>query len=250
MTLRIMQPIKISLVKLGNLKFPISIPRIEAWRSRLFVVEHTAEIGALPNAAGADWTYTDEQLRTLIAKNSQSDFTVGLINAPIQHNFYLRRLENNVCILSLYETGEILHYSNIDIEQFIVRNLYELVALFLEHNQSIPESVYAMAHDETRSCLFDMCASKLDIVFSTSCPTLCEPCKARLLSAQLAKGFFTLLDSELRKIRKSLFFRIADFVKAHPVYAICITVLSGVAMNILANVIYDVWIKKLFGIGS
>jgi hypothetical protein len=231
--------IRIKLVTLGNLKYPVNFPNIESWKSEVFEAHHVDQIQVLPNSDGEDWSYTDERLSDLIAADADYSFTIGIINAPLENNYYLRRLADNVGVLSLHETAEILRYSDIALENFIIKTLYEVCAIYLECSKKIPDSATALAHDETRSCLFDMCANKADIVFSTEHPIICEPCKARIMGGQVPTEFLSSVEKELTRLRKSLYYRLADFVKAHPLIALAITTVTALLLNIAANFIYD-----------
>lgn len=234
-----MERIKINLVTLGNLKHKVDFKEICAWQSSIFSTEHADQVKLIPNAGGEDWEYPDDQLLTLITPPDQHAFTVGVINAKLQDNYYIRRISNNAIILSLYETAEILHQANLTIENFIIRSLYEFCLVYLENNRKIPSSVYSVAHDETRSCLFDMNANKSDIVFSTENPLLCQDCETRLSKVQLPNNLLKTLGSELPKIQKALFFKVTDYVKTHPIKALCISSLFAIALNIIASLLYD-----------
>src|SRR3970040_1255878 len=97
----------------------------------------------------------------------------------------MRRLDDHVAVLSLYEMAEIVRYSGFSLEQFILRNAYELVVLFIGNGKLIPTNYATWAHDEVRGCLFDMNSSKPDIIFSMDRPVLCPACKTRLSSKQI-----------------------------------------------------------------
>jgi hypothetical protein len=84
-----------------------------------------------------------------------------------------------------------------------------------------------------------MCANKADIVFSTERPIICEPCKARIMSGQVPREFISSVEKELTRIRKPLYYRPTDFVKAHPLIALTITTVTALFLNIAANFIYD-----------
>lgn len=241
-----MKKIKIKLVTLGNLKYPVDFIFIESWKSDVFEAHHVDQIQALPNADGDNWAYSDAQLRNLIKPDKDYDFTIGIINAQLEYNYYIRRLGNNVGVLSLYETAEILRFSDLTLENFIVRNLYEICSFYLEGGKKIQDSTYTLAHEETRGCLFDLNANKADIVFSTEHPTICAQCKARIMGTQVAKDFLPDVEKELKRIRKSLYYRLVDFVMAHPIYALIITTIGALVINVSANFIYDC-IKRYVG---
>jgi hypothetical protein len=234
-----MKKIKIKLVTLGNLKYPVDFNSIEQWKSEVFEAQHVDQIQALPNAEGDGWAYSDDQLRELLKPDDDYDFTIGVINAQLEYNYYLRRLGNNGGVLSLYETAEILRFSDLTLESFIVRNLYELCSFYLEGGKKIQDSTYTIAHEETRGCLFDLNANKADIVFSTERPTVCPQCKARIMATQVAKEFLPTVENELKRIRKALYYRLADLIKAHPVAALLITTVGALILDVVANFVYD-----------
>ena len=95
-----MKKIRIKLVTLGNLKYPVRFASIENWKSQVFEARHVDQIQALPNAEGQNWSYSYEQLSNLLTADADYDFTVGVINAQLVYNFYIRRLDPNVCVLS------------------------------------------------------------------------------------------------------------------------------------------------------
>jgi len=236
-----MDKVRVQLVTLGNLKYPVDFKFIENWKSRIFQAHHIDEICVLPNTDNDDWSYSDKTISTLVTTDKNYNFTLGLINAPLENNYYVRWIEKTVIILSLHETAELLKESNLTIENFIIRNIYEFCSIYLEtskNNISI-DAIYNIPHDETRGCLFDMCGNKADIVFSTEEPTICDQCKARISQSQLSKGFLSNLEKELSKIKKSLYYRLIDFIEKRPILAIVITALSAIFLNLLSNMLYD-----------
>lgn len=234
-----MHPIKISLVSLGNLKYPVSVSQLEAWKSDVVAIKHGAAVGHLPDSDDGNWGYSDQSLLGVLTLDNDSDFTVGLINVPLQDNYYMRRLGDKVAVLSLHEMAEIVRYSNFTIEQYILRNLYELVVLFAANGRLIPPDYTDWAHDEVRGCIFDMNSSKTDIVFSLHRPKLCPACKTRVSSKQVPSGFVSTLERELSRIKKTLFVTMSEWVKLHPVLALLIAGTSAIFLNLIASIIFE-----------
>jgi hypothetical protein len=234
-----MHPLKISLISLGSLKHPVNMEYLENLKSQLIAVKHGASIGHLPNAEGENWEYTCDQIKSLVKADNEADFTLALINAPLENNYYMHRLSDNVGVLSLYEMAEIVRYSNFTVENFILRNLYELAVLYTANGGLVPSDAYTWAHDDVRGCLFDMNSNKSDIIFSMHQPTLCDSCKARVLAKQVSSGFLPKLENELSAIRKELYFRMMDWVKTHPILALIITAISAIALNLVASIIFE-----------
>lgn len=234
-----MRPITVSLVLLGNLKYPLTIAYLQKWRSDVVRIQHRAAVGYLPDAAGPDWEYTDQQLLDVLGAEQESDFTLGLISLPLEDNYYLRRLSDRVAVLSFYQTAEIIRFSGFSLEQYVLRSVYELAVLFAGNGGFIPSDYVTWAHDETRGCLFDMNANKADIIFSLDRPMLCATCRTRLSSRQIPSDLLQNLDRELPRIRKALYLRISEWVKAHPVFALFITAMSGIALNFIASTLFE-----------
>lgn len=234
-----MNPIRISLVTLGSLKQPVDVPYLEKWGSTVMRIEHRASIGQLQDAEGEDWQYTDDQLAKVLAPSLDADLTLGLINAPLEDNYYLRRLPQNVAVLSLHEMAEIVQYENFSVETFILRVAYELTCLYKAEGKIPPTGESSWTHDDIRSCLFDMCSSKGDIIFSLQRPRLCEACRNRVLQRQVDAKFLPALDKELGRIQKTLYFRLADWVRAHPILALALTSLFAIALNLVSSAIFE-----------
>ena len=167
-----MHPLNIAIVSLGSLKYPVNMSYLEGWKSQIIKLSHGASVGHLPDAEGENWEYTCDQLGTLVHSDSNASFTVALISAPLEDNYYMRRLGDKVAVLSLFEMAEIVRFSDFTIENYILRNIYELAVLYAANGALIPSDAYSWAHDDVRGCLFDMNANKSDIVFSLHQPTL------------------------------------------------------------------------------
>jgi hypothetical protein len=234
-----MKKIKVSLVSLGSLKYPVDIAYLEGWKSSLVSIHHGASVGHLPNVDGAEWERTNTQLRNLLHVDPDADFTLGIINSPLEDNYYMRRLGDKVAVLSLFEMAEIVRLSDFTIENFILRNIYELVVLYAANSALIPAEAHSWTHDDVRGCLFDMNANKSDIVFSLDRPKLCDECTARVKSKQTSSGFLSTLVAELARIHKARYYRISEWVKKHPLWAVLLTSLSAVGLNIIASIIFE-----------
>jgi hypothetical protein len=235
-----MQEIKIKLVALGNLKFPLNFNRIEEWNSSIFQLRFDEIVQLLPNPDEGGWSYSDTQLSSIVKHDNSYHFTVGIINAPLQHNYYVRRLEDSVAILSLHEITDILKASNLSIEKFVIRSMYGLCCYFEENGRVLPSSKkQSHSHNETRGCIFDKTINKADIVFSTAEPKLCSSCENRLKQSQVSKDLVILVQSELRKIKKDLYYRLSDFIKEHPIHSIIISTAVALTIDTLGNYIYD-----------
>ena len=234
-----MTPVRISLVTLGSLKQPVDVRFLSHWRSEILTIRHGDSVAHLEDSEGDEWSYTDKQLERLLAPAAESEITLGLINAPLEDNFYLRRLPENVVVLSLYEMAEIVQYENFSLETFILRIGYELAVLFKAEGRIPATGESTWTHDDIRGCLFDMCSSKGDIVFSLHRPCLCDTCRARVLQKRVDARLLPQLHRELRRIHKTLFYRLTDWIKIHPVLTLALTTLLAFAVNLASSAIFE-----------
>lgn len=234
-----MQIQKISIVVLGHLKYPLDISKIEKWQSSIFKIHSSASVNHLPNPNGSNWEYSDDQLRTILSEELNSDFTVGLTDACIENNYYMRRISEKTAVLSFYQMAEICRDSNFTLEQYILRNIYELAVLYQTNGTLITSINTNLTHDAIRGCIFDMNANKLDIIFSLHRPKLCLECKARISSRQIPTDLIPKLEDELQRIRKPLFFRLSELIKNHPIFALIITAFFSITLNLLASIIFE-----------
>ncbi|MCE2677000.1 MAG: hypothetical protein LW632_02530 [Burkholderiaceae bacterium] len=231
--------LKISLVTLGHLKYSLKVKELTEWKSNLLKITQNAQLNHLQDPEGNDQEYLDTQLFELIQADQEADFTVALIGAPLENNYYMRRISEKICVISLFQMAEIVRDANFTIEQYVLRNIYVLVVIYQSNNALIPTGYATWAHDDIRTCLFDMNMDKNDIVFSLHKPQLCTQCTARSQRYQLPNGFLETLKNELKKIQKPIYYRMLDWVREHPILALVFSSLFAISLNLYASYIFE-----------
>lgn len=121
--------LKISLVTLGHLKYSLKVKELTEWKSNLLKINQNAQLNHLQDPEGNDQEYLDTQLFELIQADQEADFTVALIGAPLENNYYMRRISEKICVISLFQMAEIVRDANFTIEQYVLRNIYVLVVI-------------------------------------------------------------------------------------------------------------------------
>src|SRR5208282_4026057 len=106
---------------------------------------------------------------------------------------------------------------------------------------TLPTSELTITHDDTRGCVFDLNADKTEIVVSSRSPRICEECIYKYHKKKVSMDDLQLANSELRHIRQSTYFRIARYIKKHPVLAIAATAVITIGLNVISNNLID-WI--------
>ena len=238
-----MNKVKIEIIKLGESKHSATIKRLRKYvdsnKSKLFEITEIKKVN-LPDSDIYSWGYSDNLLYSLISKTkTNADIQLGIIDYPIEGNFFGRELSDSVGIVSFHETDCIFQEANIDLLNFLLMTIYQAVVLYSCH-KSIKDGQERLYHDESRGCIFDMCGLKRSIVTSASNPTICFSCEAILRQSALNEKFTLQLKKELKTIKKPLYYRIIDWVKTHPILSLLITVISTVVIGMITNAIYDI----------
>jgi hypothetical protein len=92
-------------------------------------------------------------------------------------------------------------------------------------------------HHETRGCIFDITGIKTDLPASCNKPKICDECQERLKKNLVSNDIIELSQKKFLKIRKEFYYRILDFVKMYPVWALLISSVYGIILNIIASII-------------
>ncbi len=238
-----MKKVKVRLLQLGYP--PIDLTKVALWKSEYFEFDKGIYYKrSLPNSDGDGWSYSKKLLSKIVGGGDEADITIGVTDKPIQDNYYLHRLSEKTCVLSLFEISNILAIENIPVEIFFILNVYEIVLLYWEFDRKISSNAYVVHHEDTRGCLFDFNPIKTDIIASTKQASLCEECRARLSKKPLPIGFVDGFVNELKRIKKPLIFKILDFVKEYPVWSFVISFCIAVIANLISNYFYDLLFKN------
>jgi len=230
--------VKIKLFILGNIRYCINYERLFKWHSSFFSISGPNTLQILPETDMPLWTYSDEKINTVLKEDRNFDIVLGVINSRIEDNYYMRRIADNKVILSLYETLEVLNKLELSVEDFILKNIYEIVLIHLKCG-NIPETAYQIAHEDFRSCLFDLNYDKMDIYHSLHKPQLCDACYAYFLETVPKEDVDNVLN-ELKRIKKPLFISMKEWIKKHPIISLVLAFTTA----ILANFVTE-WIKVI-----
>jgi len=245
-----MEPVKVKIIILGNSGYFFSIRKILKHKSFLYkIVDEPKYINNLPDpnqiAPTLEQRYFDVQLVDLIGRDNRNDFlTICIINCELENNFYLRRIGHKTAVLSICHALEILPESKISIENFIIKNIYEMALLCIETNYLLAsEEADRIRHRDVRKCLYDLNGSILTIRYNTERPTICSECAERIDTRQLPKNFLNRLKKELLKIDKSIIQKIELLIKKYPLFFFLVSILFGVTLNIISNLIFNLIVR-------
>jgi hypothetical protein len=237
-----MSKTKIRLITIGHMPPRIDFTKIKCWRSDLFELSGPIDHYSLCcDSDGLSWEYSDELLKQQLPHTGvgECDFTVAIVNVPIEDNWYSRRLGDDEIVFTFYQIREILAAGNIPPENAILRLLYSYTLVYIRNGNRIP--IYGegltFTHDETRGCLFDMNGTKGDIVESCHHPKLCSECEERLSNGRVASRVISSAKREIHKIRKPIYYIALDFVKAKPLWALLISSVYAILLGVISTFI-------------
>jgi hypothetical protein len=235
--------VSIQMVLLGTQLHIYAIEKLSKYKSELFFIHSTTSIAILPNTDLPDWSYSKSLLASLYEPSDETDITIGIIENKIEGNYFARRLGDKNGILTFYQAEEILQGANIDLFNYLLLSIYKMITLYQLSDKRINENSADFIHDETRGCLFDMMGNKHDLIHSAANACLCQQCEATLAKQKLPAHFIATLKKELKKIRKSRYNKIVEFVKRRPILSITITAISSIILNIIASCLYEMLFK-------
>ncbi|KXS32413.1 MAG: Uncharacterized protein AWT59_1453 [Candidatus Gallionella acididurans] len=232
--------VKIKLVTIGYLPHDFRIDKIKNWKSEVFqLIGNIENFSLRTDSDGERWDFSDSLISEQLPKNVDADFVIALVNVPIEDNWYTRLVGNNQIVFTFHEIKDILEDSHIPLANVVLRLLYAYALVYRQCGNRIPklnESV-EFTHDETRGCVFDMNGIKTDLPASCDKPQICDECQERLKNSLVSNDIIEQSKKEILSIRKEFYYRILEFVKKHPVWALLISSCYALILNIIASII-------------
>lgn len=240
--------IKITLVKLGHIEHIVNFKKLEKWKSNIFEITELQCIEDMPDGDISDFyldqKFSKEELKRIVSHSDNSDITIALMPCRFTDNFYMHRIGDNCLTISLYDIPEILMRKNISVENFIIKQIYEICAFKYLFKDISTDEIYILSHRDTKGCLFDLNGNRIDILYNTEKPTICDSCKTIFRKKQIDSRTISLFEKELRKIKKPLILRIEQSIKKYPLGSVVLSGLFAILLSITANLASDL-IKEI-----
>jgi len=264
--------IKIKIGIIGYLPFHFNKKLIKRWKSNEFeIIDDIQEQDFMANAdidpkdfnvsSGKKlhypWGYSDSLLEketnSTESDSKEKNFSIWITFVPLENNYFVRRLSSNRVVLSYFEMYDILKKELIPVENLLLRTIYRHILIYRKYKEAIPSHKDKLnipfIHDDTRGCLFDMCANKADVIFYLNKPDICKHCDSGLTSDddntdKVGGNQIKQIKKECsEKIKRGSYYKIISFIKENPVFSLILSALFGILINIIAAVIYNLLIK-------
>ena len=240
-----MKKTTITIIKVGYTDRLLNLKKIKKWKSDIFEIFDPVEIQSLKlpledqvSDGYLDIKFTRESMEKFILSsggnlNLTSDFVVPITSYRFTDNFFMHRITNNIVSISIYGISKILEREKIPLENFIIKQLYEICALkriFTDISYKNKET-YSIYHKDTRGCLFDLNGDRTDIIYNTEKPILCNSCKTKFDEKGMPKGQISILEKELKRLQKPFIVKVEKHIRRHPLLSIVISALIGSAVS-------------------
>lgn len=234
--------INIKLVILGHADRVVNFDLIKKYKSKFFKFSDIERINNLQypqkDDGYLDIVYTKREIKSIMSNIEFDGICLAIMNYGFNDNFYMHRVGARKVCISVYGLEKILNKKTISIENFVIRNIYE-VFIFNELGILKDKDEDEFIHNDTRGCLFDMNGDKRDIVYNTEKPIICDECRGKI-SKSKSKDFLDDIQKELFKIDKPLIKKIENFITKYPLFSVSITFISSILINIFSNWLWEI----------
>jgi len=238
-----MKKLKVKIVRLGELPFDLNYNRIKKFDSSIFEVdEEISELNLKDTRYSGDvGTYENDELEDQIPDPEQGiDFVLVITNCMLRDNYYARRLADKKAIFTFRNTRRWFEMAHLPLENAVLKMLYVYCIMFDRENSRIRKMDIGFLHHETRSCLFDYDDDLEDVIFTFNRPKICAECESKWVERGTPKNMIKTVRKELKMLKKTLFYRIFDWVKKNPSRSTLISLPIMVGVNILSAWLHDI----------
>jgi len=249
-----MSKVKIKIVTLGNIPARFNKNKIAEYKSSLFEINNVIDDYPLTCDSDIpdDWAFSDNLISKQLPNCNDANILIAITSVPLEYDWYSRRLNDNKVVFTFHMVKDYLKDENIPLENVIYRILYAYSLAYKSSGDQLPsyDDTPGFTHDETKGCLFDMNGLKTDLIESCDKPIICKDCEHKLSTRKVPTNLIETVKKELRRVRKSRYYRWMDFIKAHPIISLITSLISvvlfGTLSSVLASILYDNVIKNWF----
>lgn len=235
--------INIKLIIIGHSDRIVNFDLLKKYKSKFFKFSDIERVNSLPNPnkddGYLDIVYSKEEISSIMQDIKFDGLCIAVMNYVFDDNFYMHRIENNKVCISIFGLENILSKKNISIENFIVKNTYEVFIFYKILQNLASNEIYQFVHKDTRGCLFDLNGNKEDIIFNTERPIICDECRGKINRKSIPKNFLEDIEKELSKIDKPRIKKIENFISKYPLSSIILTFIFTTSINIFSSWLWE-----------
>ena len=238
-----MEKIPIRLISVNGAIRELNLRRLYRWKTKLFRISTLTDYDSIIFHKQYDCdqlqAYSASLLNRCLSASEFDGLTVFITYEPLEDNQFSVLLDKNRVVFSLYEVQGILRDAETPLENHIISLLYtySLMMIASKGGGLSMEMEAKFAHDSFRKCLFDFRNDKSYVKYTSVSPILCAQCVERLKEAGVPDKVLVSVKTELKNLKKDLFYRIEDFLENYPILSFLLTILSTVILNLLCSII-------------
>ena len=231
---------KIELIQLGD-TYPVDFQKIQkfGYESTIFKIETISENNNSAILNRDTVRLSDVDFNFLTNRQVTSDFSVVLVNRPLEGNYFSRPISEKLIVISIFDIESLNIHEGISVEMYIIRFLLAFSTIYKTYN-GLSNQAQELMQSNATGCLFDKSIYKPQIAIFFRQPKLSPSVINTLNGKTLPKNFVADLQIEIKKLKIGTYYRLVDWLKENPKKAILITFLIGLIFSeLLGNYIYD-----------
>jgi hypothetical protein len=236
---------KVKLVQLGKIPFKLNKGHIKKFKSSIFEIDGEIDKVSLKNTrySGDVCTYENDELEDQIPNPEHGiDFVLAITNCALRDDYYARRLADNKVIFTFRNTRFWLEKAHLPLENAVLKMIYEYCIMYDRDANRIRKMDICFLHHETRSCLYDFDGVLEDVMFTFNKPGICNECEVNLTERGTPINMIKTARKELKQLKKTVFYRMFDWVKENPLRSLIISLLATVVINVSSSKLYSlIW---------
>lgn len=237
--------LNVKLIIIGHSDRVVNFDLVKKHKSKFFNFLDIERINNLPSPEKDDGyldiVYTKAEIQKVMNDIQFDGLCVAIMNYQFDDNFYMHRVGTNKVCISIYGLENILNDKKISIENFIIKNIYEIFIFYkIVKNLTDNNEVYEFIHNDTRGCLFDLNGDKRDIIYNTEKSIICDECKGKISKKSIPKNFLEDIQKELSRIDKPFIKKIENFISKYPLFSVLVTFLFSTFINLFSNWLWEI----------
>lgn len=232
--------IKIELIQLGD-TYPVDFQKIQNFgdSSSIFAIASISENNNAEILNRETIRLSDNDFDFLTKRQTIADFSVVIVNRPLQGNYFSRPISTKLIVVSIFDIDTLNIHEGISVEMYINRFLLAFSAIFQAYGGLSPQATELMQPNST-GCLFDKSIYKPQIAIFFRRPKLSPAAISLLKSKTLPQHFLEDLQNEIKKLQIGFYYKLKDWFKENPKKAIGITFFTGLIFSeLFGNYVYD-----------
>ena len=146
-----LKKIPIKLVMIGHIDKIVDISEIKKHKSNLFTIQETSRISDLPspekNDGYFDIYYSKEEVSKMLHSINYDGICIAIMNYRYDDDFYMHRVGQNKVCISISNLEQILNRKDITLENFMIKNIYEILSFYVVFKSNLEEDVYYIIYN-------------------------------------------------------------------------------------------------------